>query len=997
MSKKNSKFFKKVPSSFDFIKNERQILDWWYKNKVVDKYLHRNDQSKKRFSFLDGPITANNPMGVHHAWGRTLKDLYQRYKNMQGFKQRFQNGFDCQGLWVEVEVEKEKGFQSKKDIETYGLAEFIQTCKNRVLKFSEIQTDQSKRLGYFMDWKNSYFTMSDENNYAIWHFLKVCHQHGNIYKGEDVVPWCPRCGTAISHQEVAEGGYHQITHQAAYMRFPVVKNEKLYKNEFLLVWTTTPWTIPADTLVAVGPEIDYALVEHQGKKYWLAKKLIKNVFSKKIKPIKTVTGKNLIEKENITHYQAPFDHLPIIKKIKKGAPEKFHALVLSEELVNEKEGTGLVHIVPGTGEEDYHLVKNELQWDEVIFPAVNDQGNYLSGYGELAGKNAKYNPELIFDKLKEIDDGYFLFDIRPYSHQYPKCWRCKTELLWRLVEEWYINMDSKAKGQKLKAKSFRERMIAVAKKINWYPDFGEAREIDWLKNMRDWMISKKRYWGLALPIWECDNCRHFQVIGSKKELKEKAIAGWDEFEGHTPHRPWIDKVKIKCSACGGQASRITDVGNPWLDAGIVPFSTITPKDSKKLSYLNDQKYWKKWYPADFVTECFPGQFRNWFYSLIAMSTVLEDQEPFKNLLGHALVKDENGEEMHKSAGNTIWFDDAAEKMGVDVMRWLYARQTPQFELKFGYSIADEVRRQYIFLLWNSYRFFVTYANLNDWKPLENPKFEIRNPKVLDKWILSRLENTKKEVRHQLDNYHHHLAIQAIETFLEDLSTWHIRRSRQRVRPENEDKEDINATLSTLYHCLGQSTLLLAPFIPYLTETIWQGLHGRFDNWQVESSVHLQDWPEGKEKSINNELEEKMAVVREIVTQGHAIRKEKGIRVRQPLKMLKCSNVQMLKSEDEELKDLIKQELNVKEVEIVSKKGDLKVELDTEITPKLEAEGKARDLIRDIQRARRKAGLNLNDKVVVYAPDWPKDFEKKILAATNAKEIKRDSELKVEKI
>ncbi len=987
----NNKYFKKIPAKFDFVKNERELLDWWYKNDIVGKYLHKNDDAEKRFSFLDGPITANNPMGVHHAWGRTLKDLYQRYKNMQGFKQRFQNGFDCQGLWVEVEVEKEKGFESKKDIEEYGLAKFIKACKDRVLKYSGIQADQSKRLGYFMDWQNSYFTMSENNNYTIWHFLKVCHQHGNIYKGEDVVPWCPRCGTAISHQEIAEGGYHQISHQAVYMRFPVIKNKKLNKDEFLLVWTTTPWTIPADTLVAVGPKIEYGLVEHQGKKYWLAKKLIKNAFGKKIPPIKTATGEELINKENITHYQAPFDNLPIIKKIKKEARDKFHAVVLSEELVNEKEGTGLVHIVPGTGEEDYDLVKKELKWDEVIFPAVNESGNYLTGYGDLTDKNAKYKPELVLNKLKEIDNGYYLFDIRSYTHQYPKCWRCKTELMWRLVEEWYINMDNPREED---GKTFRQRMIDVTKQINWYPKFGEARELDWLKNMQDWMISKKRYWGLALPIWECD-CGHFEVIGSKKELEEKAVEGWDKFKGRTPHRPWIDKVKIKCPQCGNLASRISDVGNPWLDAGIVPFSTMTPKGSKKVSYLDNQKYWEHWYPADFVTECFPGQFRNWFYSLIAMSTVLEDQKPFKNLLGHALVKDEKGKEMHKSTGNTIWFDDAAEKMGVDVMRWLYARQDPQFNLNFGYNIADEVRRQYIFLFWNSYRFFVTYANLNDWSPSENTKSEIKNTKLLDEWIISRLENTKKEAESQLDDYHHHLAIKVIEQFLEDFSTWYIRRSRQRVRPENKNKKEINNTLAVLYHCLHQSTLLLAPFVPYLTETLWQGLHGGFDNWKEDNSVHLQDWPKVEKEAINDELEEKMEIVREIVAQGHAIRKEKEIRVRQPLSNLTIFNLQF-SNLNQELINLIKEELNVKEVEIEKGKGGLEVELNTKITPELEAEGKVRDLIRDIQRARRKAGLNLNDQIIVYAPDWPKNFEEKILTATNAKEIKKADQLKVKK-
>ena len=734
---KNKKPFPEVPAQFDFIENERRLLQWWYQQGVVKKYLTKNKNSKKRFSFMDGPITANNPMGVHHAWGRTLKDLYQRYKNMQGFKQRFQNGFDCQGLWVEVEVEKEKGFKSKKDIENYGIDKFVEDCKARVRKYSKIQTEQSKRLGYFMDWDHSYYTMSEENNYMIWYFLKKCHQEGNLYKGNDAVPWCPRCGVAISNQEILDGGYKQITHNSVYMRLPVIKSatdetkEKLAgDNEFLLVWTTTPWTIPADTILAIHPAIDYAQVEFEGNRYWLAKNLIKDVFDQKLKPVKTVKGRDLIEKEKITHYQAPFDDLPIIQEIAQKSPDHFHAIVLSKDLVNDQEGTGIVHIVPGAGTEDHHLVKHELGWSEIIFPVVDETGAYLEGYGFLTGKNAKNDPNLIIDYLKEKNNGYYFFKVKPYTHSYPVCWRCGTELIWRLVDEWYIAMDkknSKCKSQKSKRLSLRERMIRVAKKIRWLPEFGLKRELDWLRNMQDWMISKKRYWGLALPIWEC-SCGHFEVIGSKEELKEKAVEGWEEFEGHTPHRPWIDKIKIKCPKCDQLINRIPDVGNPWLDAGIVNFSTLIDPKTGKVSYLTDKKYWRQWYPADFITECFPGQFRNWFYSLIAMSTVLEDHNPFKTVLGHALVRDEQGREMHKSWGNAIWFDEAVEKMGADTMRWLYARQKPEFNLNFGYNIAREVRRQYLLLYWNTYRFFITYANLNGFQPLKNFKYQVLNSK-----------------------------------------------------------------------------------------------------------------------------------------------------------------------------------------------------------------------------------------------------------------------------
>jgi len=992
------KHFKEVPAKFDFIANEKEILDWWHKSGVVKKYLNKNRNAKKRFSFVDGPITANNPMGVHHAWGRTLKDLYQRYKNMQGFKQRFQNGFDCQGLWVEVEVEKEKGFKTKKDIENYGIGKFVEDCKTRVRKYSKIQTEQSKRLGYFMDWGHSYYTMSEENNYMIWYFLKKCHQEGNLYKGKDAVPWCPRCGTSISQHEIVTEGYKQLTHDSVYMRFPVIKtrNQKPETNEFLLVWTTTPWTIPADTILAVNPEIEYAQVEFEGKKYWLAKSLIKDVFNQELKPIKIVDGQDLIEKENVRYYQAPFDDLPIIKKVAENGSNHFHRIVLSKNLVNEQEGTGIVHIVPGAGTEDHQLVKNELGWKDVIFPVVDETGAYVKNYGFLTGKNAKNNPRLIIDYLKEKNGGRYFFKVKSYTHSYPVCWRCGTELIWRLVDEWYIAMDnkkSKIKNQKSKRLSLRERMIRVAKKIRWLPEFGLKRELDWLKNMHDWMISKKRYWGLALPIWECQ-CGHFEVIGSKEELKEKALEacppklkerrrGWQEFEGHTPHRPWIDKVKIKCPKCGRLMTRVPDVGNPWLDAGIVNFSTLVDPKTGQVSYLTNKKYWREWYPADFITECFPGQFRNWFYSLIAMSTVFENHEPSKTVLGYALVGDEKGEEMHKSKGNSVQFDEAVEKMGADTMRWLYARQKPEFNLNFGYNIADEVRRQYLFLFWNSYRFFVTYANLNGFQPIrkskvksQKSKLEVKSQNVLDRWILSRLESTKKIAIEKLDNYHHHEAVWAIEKFLEDLSTWYIRRSRGR-----------KSCLPTLHYVLKNLCLILAPFIPFLTETIWQEITNS------KNSVHLQNWPKVNKKLINKKLEKQMAAVREVVSLGHAIRKEKQIKVRQPLRKFSIFNFQF-SNVDPELAKLIRQELNVKEVGVKTGTGELKVELDTKITPELAAEGKARELIRQIQILRRKARLNLTDKITIFAPSWPKKWEKEILTRTNAVAIKEGQELKI---
>ncbi len=891
-------------------------------------------------------------MGVHHAWGRTLKDLYQRYKNMRGFRQRFQNGFDNQGLWVEVEVEKKLGFKSKKDIEEYGIAKFIEKCKEHTLRFAKVQTEQSKRLGYFMDWGNDYYTMSDENNYAIWHFLKTCWQKGWLYKGEDVVPWCPRCGTAISQHEILTGDYIDVTHKAVYLKYPL-KNQKLKpKNqEYLLVWTTTPWTLPANVAIAVNPEVDYVKIKTKNDEVLILAKARINVIDGEYQILEEFKGEKLVGLK----YRGAFDELTIVKE-----NIEEHLVVSWKEGVSEEEGTGLVHLSTGSGPEDYDLGK---EIGLPVFPVLDEKGAYVKGYDFFEGRMAQEIAKTVFEELKRKN---FLYKIEDFTHRYPLCWRCKTELLFRLVDEWYISMDK-----------LRYQMMEVAKKIRWIPEFGLKLELDWLKNMEDWLISKKRYWGLCLPIWECD-CGHFEVIGSKKELKERAVEGWEEFEGHTPHRPWVDKVKIKCPKCGKLASRVLDVGNPWLDAGIVSFST--------LKYFEDKDYWQKWFPADLVLECFPGQFKNWFYSLIAMATVLENTNPFKTLLGHALVRDEKGREMHKSLGNAIEFNEAAEKMGADVMRWMYVRQNPTIPLNFGYGPAQEIRKRFLLILWNCYKFFVNYV-------LTEPE-EIQNlvrcgqelsENILDKWILSRINQLVKLITKKLDDFDHAPAALAIEDFvINDLSTWYIRRSRDRIGPVASDDRDKLACYNTLCRVFLVLTKLMAPFMPFLSEEIWQNLVGK-------DSVHLYDWPRVYDELINKDSEEKMALVRRICSLGHAVRKEIGIKTRQPLTSLNVKYQKHAPSEvegpnvkdNEELISLIKDELNVKEVEfieesafakastdkegwVVKEENGLKIALDTRVTPELKEEGMVREIIRQIQGMRKEAGYKPIHQISIRA-------------------------------
>ena len=912
--------------AYNFPEEEKKILKFWADSKIFEK-LRQKNAGKKRWSFLDGPITANNPMGVHHAWGRTYKDLRQRYKAMQGFDERYQNGFDCQGLWVEVEVEKELGFKSKKDIETYGIDKFVELCKERVRKYSAIQTAQSIRLGQWMDWENSYFTMSDENNYGIWHFLKKCHEKGYLYKGRDSVPWCPRCGTAISQHEILTEEYKEIVHDSVFFELPVVGK----KNEYLLVWTTTPWTLPANIAVAVDENLEYVLVEGEtGMKFWVAKALVEKIFKGKYKSVgKPVKGKKLVGLK----YTWAFDSLPRVKEIAEKNKSLFHTVIATDDRImpiNTEEGTGLVHTAVSAGQEDFQLGKKlGLPMIEVI----DEEATYLDGLGEFSGKNAKKDPKIILDYLttENKKGANWVFEILPYKHKYPTCWRCKTELVWRVVDEWYISMEK-----------LRKPLEEITKKINWIPEFCKERELDWIKNMHDWLISKKRYWGLALPIYECQ-CGNFEVMGSKEELKKRAVEGWEKFEGNSPHRPWVDSVKIKCKKCKKPVSRIKDVGNPWLDAGIVPFSTI--------KYFSDKKYWEKWFPVEIVSESFPGQFKNWFYSLLVMSAVLEDTAPMKTIFGYASVKDEKGEEMHKSKGNAIWFDEAVEIIGADPMRWMYMRHNPADNFNFGYKAADEIKRK-LLTLYNVYTFFGTYVVKKDYPAVE----EIPTPKnILDKWIISKIGHLVKVAEFNLDKYDVAKAMLAIEDFfINDLSLWYLRRSRKRFHEEFSGREE---AIETLYYVLLNTAKVIAPAMPFFAEEMYQNLK----TVAMPESVHLCDWPKVKESETDLELEEKMDEVRNVVTLALAERAAKAMKVRQPLAKLTIKNKKSKIKDSVELVELIKDEVNVKEV-VFNDKIKEEIELDLRLTPALKEEGMVRDIVRFVQDIRKEQGLKPDDKI-----------------------------------
>jgi isoleucyl-tRNA synthetase len=951
--------FKEVSNSIDFQAQELDVLKFWKESMAFEKMvaLHKG---QPKWSFLDGPITANNPMGVHHGWGRTYKDLVHRFRTMQGHEIRYQNGFDCQGLWVEVNVERDMGFKSKLSIEEYGLARFILKCKERVLRYAAIQTEQSIRLGYWMDWNDpamlnnladklmkdpselitikgskgpftgtveqvvahlglselggSYFTFSNENNYMIWAFLKKCWQKGWLYKGDDVMPWCPRCATGISQHEIDTDGYQELTHRSVTLRFPLVGRE----NESLLVWTTTPWTLTSNVAAAVGPKLSYVKVKQNNETFFLSKGTLDRLTGS-YEILGELEGK---EMEGWA-YTGPFDDLEsanhpggytylakLIHDVKQNAVQA-HRVILWEA-VGEEEGTGIVHIAPGAGAEDFQLGK---EYHLPIIAPLNEEGEFLEEFGWLCGMHVSEVADPIF---KDLQRKGLLYRVDNYTHRYPICWRCGTELVFRLVDEWFVSMGAAYDKQRdqltaeEKDASLRYQIMDVVDQIKWIPEFGYSREMDWLRNMHDWMISKKRYWGLALPIWECSSCGNFEVIGSEDEMRERAVSGLDVLANHTPHRPYIDSITITCSKCGATMNRVPDVGNPWLDAGIVSFST--------LGYRKNREHWREWYPAHWISESFPGQFRNWFYSLLAMATVIDNTPPFRQNFSYATVMDEHGKPMHKSSGNMIEFNEAASKMGVDTMRWLYCLQKPENDLLFGYQRGDEVRRSFIIPLWNVYSFFANYARLDGWLPSGTfdpafPEGEApQSDNLLDRWILARLNQVVEQVSNCIEASDPMSASLACEVFLDDLSNWYVRRSRRRFWKSEHDV-DKNTAYATLYHVLVKYAKTLAPFIPFITETMYQNLVRNIQD-QAYESIHHTTWPRVDKSIADEDLLEQMGLARKVASLGLGARKAANLKVRQPLsKVLVHADKADLRNE---LVGIVKDELNVKTFEFVDR-------------------------------------------------------------------------------
>jgi len=829
----------KFDTKYSFVENEKEILSFWKENDCFHKLKEQNLNGPK-YRFIDGPITANNPMGIHHVWGRTLKDTFLKYKAMNGYDTHYRNGFDSQGLWVEVEVEKELGFKTKHDIEEYGLDKFTNKCIERVKKFSGVITEQSQRLGQWMDWDNSYFTYTDENITGIWAFLKKCHEGGWIKEVYKPMPWCSRCGTSLSEHEMT-GSYKEIEHEAVFFKLPILNT-----NDYILVWTTTPWTLSANVALAVNEKMTYVRLHVEGEEhnYVTSENYFKQKFAGKngVTLLGTMTGADLAGLE----YETCFPEFE---------QQKFpHKIVLWDE-VDETEGCGVVHIAPGCGAEDFALGES-IGLPRII--PVDEYGFFYNDFGFLSGIDAQESRQIVFDALRERGK---LFYTHKYKHSYPVCWRCKKEIIFRLVKEWAIAVDE-----------LRPRLIANANKVEWHPPYQGKRMLDWLENMSDWNISRKRFYGLPLPFYVCPDCGKLTVIGSKEELYELAVDKAKVDAIPHLHRPWIDEVKIRCS-CGAEVERVSQVGDVWLDAGIVPFST--------LKYFSDKEYWKQFFPAEYVLEM-KEQIRLWFYSLLFMSTVLIDEPPYEKVGTHGMVVSEDGSRFSKT-GFMIRFDEAADIIGADASRYIYASSAPSNDVRFGFTLGDEAKRK-LLAYWNLLTFFATYADIDNAK-IDVSSLDASKLCDIDRWLVIRTNAFIKEATKHMDAYSTRDVIVAFEAFVNDISNFYIRVNRSRFWATDAGEDKQNA-YTVLFYAITSITKAIAPIVPFITETAWQRFVKRYSD-ESALSVIMSGWAKIPENlDIYDEaILANVDKARDIISLGLKLRNEKQIKIRQPLSVI----------------------------------------------------------------------------------------------------------------
>jgi len=869
--------FKEVSPKVNFPQMEEEVLRFWKEHQIFEKSLEKRKDAP-RYVFYEGPPTANGLPGIHHVLARVFKDLFPRYKTMKGYYCLRKGGWDTHGLPVELEIEKELGFTSKSQIEEFGIAEFNRLCKESVFRYVKEWEELTDRIGFWIDMKNAYITLSNEFIESVWWILKQLWNKGLIYKGYKSVPYCPRCGTPLSDHEVALG-YKEVEDPSIYVLFPLKDEAEAY----FLAWTTTPWTLPGNAALAIHPEVEYVMVEQtrEGKaqRYILAKPLLEKTIQGEYRIVHSFQAQELAGKRYIPLYS----FLPLDKDA--------HYVILAD-FVNTEEGTGIVHIAPAFGAEDLEVGQ---KYGLPIIQTVDPDGRMVEAVTPWKGMFVKEADPLI---IKDLEERGLLYRQELYLHTYPFCWRCGTPLLYYAHPTWFIQTTR-----------YRDLMVALNKKINWVPEhIRDGRFGNWLENNIDWALSRNRYWGTPLPIWICEKCEDLTFIGSYAELKEKVeSSGYSWPEPWDPHRPYVDQIVFRCEKCGGLKRRVPEVIDCWFDSGAMPVA--------QWHYpFENQEIFEDQFPADYICEAV-DQTRGWFYSLHAISTMLFENLCYKNVICLGLILDEKGEKMSKSKGNVVDPWSVINVYGADAVRWyLFTAAPPGQERRFSHALVGEVLSKFLLTLWNSYAFFVTYANIDGFNPRESfvPPAERA---FLDRWILSELNLLVKNTNEAMDRYDVPGAARPIEEFVDNLSNWYIRRSRRRFWKSEADQDKLSA-YHTLYETLVTLAKLLAPFTPFIADEIYRNLVLSVDPSAPES-VHLCDYPVADESLIDHELMADTRLAMRLASLGLAARNKARIKVRQPLEKALVK----VRSEEEKARvlriaDQLQDELNVKEIELI---------------------------------------------------------------------------------
>ena len=1006
--------YQKVDTNLNFVDREKKVEEFWKENHIFEKSME-NRKEGETYTFYDGPPTANGKPHIGHVLTRVIKDMIPRYRTMKGYMVPRKAGWDTHGLPVELEVEKKLGLDGKEQIEEYGMEPFIKQCKESVWKYKGMWEDFSSTVGFWADMEHPYVTYYDDYIESEWWALKEIWNKKLLYKGFKIVPYCPRCGTPLSAQEVSQG-YKTVKERSAVVRFKVVGEDA-----YFLAWTTTPWTLPSNVALCVNPDETYCKVKAaDGYTYYMAEALLDKVLGKLAKEegekayevLETYKGTDL-------EYKAYEPLFACAGEAAAKQKKKAH-FVTCDNYVTMSDGTGIVHIAPAFGEDDSRIGRN---YELPFVQFVDGQGN-LTKETPYAGVFVKKADPMV---LTDLDKEGKLFDAPKFEHDYPHCWRCDTPLIYYARESWFIKMTA-----------VKDDLIRNNNTINWIPEsIGKGRFGDWLENVQDWGISRNRYWGTPLNIWQCE-CGHMHSIGSRQELFE--MSGDERAKTVELHRPYIDEITLKCPECGGEMHRVPEVIDCWFDSGAMPFAQHHyPFENKEL--------FEQQFPANFISEAV-DQTRGWFYSLLAESTLLFNKAPYKNVIVLGHVQDENGQKMSKSKGNAVDPFDALNKYGADAIRWyFYINSAPWLPNRFHGKAVVEGQRKFMSTLWNTYAFFVLYADIDNFDPT---KYELNYDQlpVMDKWLLSRLNTTVQAVDNDLANYKIPEAARALQEFVDEMSNWYVRRSRERFWAKGMEQDKINAYM-TLYTALVTISKAAAPMIPFMTEEIYQNLVRSIDKEAIES-IHLCDFPEVKEEWIDKELEDDMEELLKIVVLGRAARNTANIKNRQPIGTM---YVKADKEMGEFYTDIIADELNVKEVKFASDvesfisysfkpqlrtvgpkygkllngirkalseingteamnelrttglltldidgnkaelseedllietaqtegyvteaDGDISVVLDTNLTPELIEEGFVREIVSKVQTMRKEAGFEVMDKIHIYAKDNDKILE-----------------------